>query len=105
MINVALCTSRRLGSCDTMASKPILTKANKRTPIQESRTLQGTEYSGASGIGTGCISSGSTSFSQLAINKPLTLALVHIFHGTVVVNIKDLSCIHFYSEIKSAHIQ
>ena len=45
------------------------------------------------------------SFSQLAINKPLTLALVYIFHGAVVINIKDLTCSHSHSEVKPAHIQ
>src|SRR6266511_681297 len=43
--------------------------------------------------------------SQLAIDKPLTLTVIHVFHGAVIVDIENLPGIHFDPEIKPSDIQ
>src|SRR5258706_3369467 len=44
-------------------------------------------------------------YLKLSIDKPLTLAVIQVLHGTIIVNIENLTRIHFDAKIKSAHIQ
>ena len=45
-----------------------------------------------------------SSWSHFAIDEPLTLAVIHILHGSIVVYIEDLTRLHFDTEIEPAHV-
>ena len=43
--------------------------------------------------------------SQFAIQKPLPFTLVRVFHGTVIIQIEDLTGIDFYPEVEPPYVQ